>query len=580
MMKKTLLYISICAVTGFAACTKTFTDINTNPNQFEKATPEATMSTAVKRTSDLLCNINMNYAWTYSHLLCINGGSSRYGVGEDGFWEQAYVEILGNLNQLITAYENTPGFENRIWAAKTWQMYVYSILVGSYGPVPMKNALRSSGSSSSTILFDPEDSVYTNILTTLKDAADKIDPAKDKFTYDVVYSGDMAKWKKFANTLRLKIALRCRRNLPALADQHITEVMANEANTISAEIETAKMAYENVDGNQSPYYVRYVRNATSTDNDPRMSDLVFTYFRSYKDPRLPLYYDSVANVANRYLVTDTLSSTLDDSLRIVTYRIPYFGLPKAPRVLPGWGITDPVGGLNINSHSSAKRAVVFDVAKPFIHLSYGEAMFMKAEAKILGLGGAKTAEEYYTAGIDANFAVWGVTGTTASNYKNQDGVKFGTAGKGFYIYLGLFNTDIPVDDLTKVYIQQWLNYYPDGGFDSWCLLRRARFIQLAPHTNPTNQYISDTYSELPNRWVYPTTVINYNPGGYNDAVTQLGGDERSPYVNLKFLQPMVRKDWNTVTTYLNFGFVMKWYGNTIQELQNSGVPFSISKSYK
>ncbi len=98
---------------GFAACTKTFTDINTNPNQFEKATPEATMSTAVKRTSDLLCNINMNYAWTYSHLLCINGGSSRYGVGEDGFWEQSYVEILGNLNQLITAYENTPEFRKQ-----------------------------------------------------------------------------------------------------------------------------------------------------------------------------------------------------------------------------------------------------------------------------------------------------------------------------------------------------------------------------------------------------------------------------------------------------------------------------------
>ncbi len=89
------------------------------------------------------------------------------------------------------------------------------------------------------------------------------------------------------------------------------------------------MAYENVDGNQSPYYVRYIRNATSTDNDPRMSDLVFTYFRSYKDPRLPLYYDSVPNVANRYLVTDTLPSTLDDSLRIVTYRIPYFGLPQS-----------------------------------------------------------------------------------------------------------------------------------------------------------------------------------------------------------------------------------------------------------
>jgi len=315
--------IYTCLLLLCLSCTRTFTDININPNQFESATPEAIMSGAIKRTSDLLSTANMNYHWTASHLLCIQGGSSRYGVGDDGFWQEAYVEILGNLYQLNEKYNGLEGYENRVQLGRIWQSYVYSILVATYGPIPMENAMKRG---SSVILFDSEEAVYQGILTTLKDAAEKIDAGKDKPAYDILYGGDLLKWQKFANTLRLKIALRCRRNLKTVAEQHITEVMGQEGNLIGSEAETAKMAYENIDGNQSPYFVRYVRNPFTQDIAPKMSDLVFTYFRSYNDPRLQAYYDSVP-AANRYLVQDTLPSVSDDSLRIVTYRIPYFGFP-------------------------------------------------------------------------------------------------------------------------------------------------------------------------------------------------------------------------------------------------------------
>lgn len=574
---KNLCYLLIIMLTGFS-CTKSFNRTNINPNQFENATPEAIIAGSIKRTSDLLANANMDYHWTSSHLLCIGGGSSRYGVGGDGFWEQSYVEILGNLNQLDKKYSTAEGFNNKVQIGRIWQAYVYSILVGTYGPIPMQNALKPEAGSS--ILFDDEDVVYTTILTMLKEAGDKIDITEDKLSYDVLYTGDLLKWKKFANTLRLKIALRCQKNLGTVARTHITEVMQAEATTISAETETAKMAYENIDGNQSPYYIRYVRNSFTQDIAPKMSDYIFTWFRSYNDPRLSAYYDSVPAI-NRYLLQDTLTSTLDDSLRIVTYRIPYFGYPKAPRLLPGWGLTsDPVGGLNILTYSDPKKTFIFTAEKPFIHLSYAEAMFMKAEAAKLGLGGAQTAEQYYNAGIDANFANWGITGAAATNYKNQNGVKFGTSATGYYNYLGLVNTNIPEDDLFKIWLQQWINYYPDGGFDTWCLERRTRVLELPPHTNPANQFINATFSLLPNRWVYPTTVLNYNTPGYNDAVAKLGGDERSPYVNLSFLQPLPNKDWNTQTAVLNFGFVQHWYGTTIQSLQNNGIAYTLIRTYK
>lgn len=573
---KQLIYL-LLVVLAFTACTKTFTDTNINPNQFASATPEAIMQGVVKRTSDLLATANMNYHWTGSHLLCIGGGSSRYGVGEDGFWETAYVELLGNLKQIETLYADKPGFENRVQIARIWRSYVYSILVGTYGPVPMKNALQSAGSSS--IMFDEEDSVYTNLLSTLKAAGDGIDVTKDKLTYDGVYAGDLTKWKKLANTLRLKLALRCRRNLNTAADAHIQEVMANEALLINQENETAKMAYENIDGNQSPYFIRYVRNVYTSDIAAKMSDFVFTYLRAYKDPRLQAYYDTVPTI-NRFLVTDTLPSQLDDSLRIVTYTIPYFGMPKAPRLLPGWGITaDPVGGLNILTYSDPKKSIVFAADKPFIHLSYAETLFMKAEAVKLGLGGSKTAEEYYNAGIDANFANWGISSAAAA-YKAQDGIKFGTSSPGFLNYLGIVSTGISLDDMQKIWIQRWLNYFPDGGFDAWCLIRRTRMLDLPPLTNPANQFITETYADMPNRWVYPTTVINFNVPGYNEAVAKLGGDEKNPYINLEFLQPLARKDWDKVPAAINFAFIQKWYGSDMQQLAASGAKYTLVRAYK
>lgn len=577
-MQKLLRYI-IPLVLAITACTKDFTETNTDPNQFGKSTPEALLAGAVKRTGDMMGMANTNYHWTYSHLITMTAGSSRYGVGEDGFWETAYVELLGNLNQVRIQFAEKEGFSNRVQIARIWEQFVYATLVGTYGPIPMKNALKPN--QGPTILFDTEDEVYTAILDNLKEAAAQIDPAKDKLVYDVLYNGDLLKWKHFANTLRLRIALRCRRNLQTIADKHISEIMQDPASTLSAENETAKVAYENIDGNQNPYYTKFIRNYYPVDIMPKMSDLLFTYFRSYKDPRMAIYFDSIPAVNKRFQLTDTLTSTHDDSLRIVTYPIPYFGIPKSPFLLPAWGLSgDPIGGLNINAYSDPRRNTFYAPDRPFIFLSFAESAFLKAEAALLGFGGPAAALQYYNTGIEANFAYWNVPATAAAAYKARPGILWDTEGKGFRTYLNITSTDIPADNLHKIWIQRWINYFPDGGFDAWCLERQTRFLDLPPLTNPANQYIAEIYADLPNRWIYPSTVVTYNAAGYADAVSKLGGDEHSPYTNLRFLQPLQRKDWNTAPAAFNFSFIQKWFGNNVEDLNAKGVPYKIVRAYK
>ncbi|HXO76378.1 MAG TPA: SusD/RagB family nutrient-binding outer membrane lipoprotein, partial [Puia sp.] len=412
---KRIIYIYIVLLAGLlSACTKNFTQKNTDPNQFISVSPEATIESAVRSLNNQLANYNATKYWDLSNQIIIG---SRYDVTDGGLWQTAYVNVLENLKQIEANYGGDTAYNNRVQIARILECYTYSILTGNYGPIPIDQANNPNYLSS--ILFESEDSAYNYILINLKDATSKIKLTGDKLSYDVVYpGGTITNWIKFANTLRLKIALRCMRNMGALATSNIQDVMANEANTISSEAESAKMSYENVTLNYNPYWIKYVQpntyypyNPTAANAPPKMADNLQAFFRSYNDPRMTVFFDSVP-LANRYIITDTLTSTADDSLRIVTYPIPYLGTPLAsPGILNSWislaGLTNPIGSLNNKAYSNIAPSIVTTPSRPFMMLGYAETLFMKAEAAILGLGGSKSAEQYYTAGIDATFAFWG-----------------------------------------------------------------------------------------------------------------------------------------------------------------------------
>ncbi|HMH23315.1 MAG TPA: SusD/RagB family nutrient-binding outer membrane lipoprotein [Puia sp.] len=598
MTRKACILIISLAGTIFS-CTKDFTKKNTDPTQFKIVTPEATIESAVRSINNQLENYNATKYWDIGNQITIN---SRYDVTDAGLWQTMYVNVLENLKQIEVNYGSDTTFNNRVQIARILKCYAYSILTGNYGPMPISQA--NNPNSLSTILFDSEDSAYLYILTNLKDAVSKIKPSGDKLSYDVVYpGGTLTNWIKFANTLRLKIALRCMRNMSAVAVSHIQDVMSNEANLISNEAESAKMAYENVTNNQSQYWIKYIfpnnvwpYNATATGQPPKMSDNIEAFLRSYKDPRMTVYFDSVPLV-NRYIITDTLTSTLDDSLRVVSYPIPYLGMPLAPTNLPGWislqGIANPVGSLNMKSYSNITPSVVTNPSRPIMMLGYAETLFLKAEAAILGYGGASSAEQYYNAGIAANFAYWGISSAALTTYQNTDGVKFGTSGTGFNNFLGIVNFSIPAADINKIWIQEWMSLFPDGGFDVWCLERRTRFFVFSPETNPggNSSYTAHPqYMDIPGRSSYPNTssqsIQTLNPNGYNSAVKLLGtnrADDLDPDQQLHFALPFSVPNWNAANPTYDLSYLLKWYGTTVQALQTAaatgGFTYAVTLTY-
>lgn len=566
-MKKYILFILVIITAALQSCTKDFDNINKNPSQFNNPDPEAIFTGIVKNTADQMQRNNMGYFWTYAHHVTVTAGTGRYGTNDRNSWTNFYVSILGNIRQLKERYKDKPEFANRVQIAEIWECYAYSYLVGIYGPV----AYTQAGVTNSTkIAFDAENDVYISLLDRLKKASDAISLTGDKFAPDIVYNGDLNKWKKFANSLRLRIALRCQRNLPAESAAAIRESLVNENSLLSADTENAQLSYGAGEGNESQYYVAYKRQVVTSGVLPKMSDYLFTYFRSYKDPRLDAYFDKSVT---SYSIRDTLRSRTDDTLRIVTYPIPHFGQAKSPTAVAAWGLPAyPFPGLGDDSYSDLK-AKIYAADYKFMFMNYAEVCFMKAEAAYLGLGGTKTAENYYYDGLTSNFNFWGISGSLET-YKNTNGIKWGTQGKGFNYYNGLVNTNIPQDNLQKIYLQQWINYFPDGAFDSWSLQRRTAHLNLPPHTNPGNQYLESLVANLPDRWEYPTDLPFLNPEGYADAVLKLGIRD-FPRGLLKFAKPVVYPNWNTATAFYDTSYLQKWYGTTIQDLQTANIKYVI-----
>ncbi len=597
---KRSIYIFIVLAGLLSACTKNFTQKNTDPNQFLSVSPEATIESAVRSLNNQMANYNATKYWDISNQIIVG---TRYDVTDGGLWQTAYVSVLENLKQIEVNYGGDTSYNNRVQIARILKCYTYSILAGNYGPIPITQANNLNNLSS--ILYESEDSAYSYILTNLKDATSKIKLTGDKLSYDVVYpGGTITNWIKFANTLRLKIALRCMRNMGATATSHIQDVMANEAGTINSEAESAKMAYENVTSNYNPYWIKYVQpnnvypyNPTANNPPPKMGDNLQAFFRSYSDPRMTVFFDSVP-AANRYSITDTLPSTADDSLRVVTYPIPYLGAPLAsPGTLGSWislnGIANPIGGLNNKAYSNIASSIVTNPARPLMMLGYAETLFMKAEAAILGYGGSKSAEQYYTAGIDANFAFWGISSTAGTTYKSTNGIKFGTAGIGFNNFTGLVNFSIPQADINKIWIQRWMTYFPDQSFDSWCLIRRTRFFSFAPETNPggySSYTAHPTYMDIPGRGSYPNSatqsIQQLNPNGYRSAIQALGtprADDYDPDQQLHFALPFTVPNWTNPNAFFDLSYIKKWYGPTIQSLKaasaSGGFKYTVTSTY-
>jgi hypothetical protein len=331
------------------------------------------------------------------------------------------------------------------------------LLTDLYGDVPYSEA-----GTNIVPKYDTQKDVYTGLLSDLTQATTQLDAAKGAIKGDVVYGGDIAKWKKFANSLKLRIALRIADKENDLAKQTIAAL--NVADLIGSNAETAKFVYSTSPQN-NPQQDHFVSR-----NDYRISKTIVNKLKTLSDPRLSVYAQ----------------------------------LPKDESV------TDYVGGANGLSNGDANSQGLDKISLPGTYFltptapaviySYAEVLFNLSEAVARGyISGS--AETYYKQAITASLNQFGITNATIiADYLAQPAVVYNAA-----------NYKQSIGD------QKWIAFFGQG-LDAFAEWRRLDYPQLV--AGPA----SVLEGKIPVRIFYPGTEQSLNGNNYKAAVANHGAD--------------------------------------------------------
>ncbi|KAA6301914.1 MAG: hypothetical protein EZS26_001917 [Candidatus Ordinivivax streblomastigis] len=590
-MKRNVLYIILSVFALLSnGCTDHFEEINKDPNKLYDVDFNYVFPGTVYRSMNNLGELNFNYLMTYSRYTVIQAFCGPREEEGDGFYNRFYVQILRDLEKADKEYASKKGYENRLAIIKTWKAYTYYIMVSMYGSIAMSDAMLTD-ENKTEYKYDTEEKAYLQILQLLDEAVDLYNPqtaySADALNPDPVFGakGNTTRWRKFANTMRLNIALHIQNLAPETAETYVKKAMEHEDWLISANDENVAPKWgSNINSDVSFYYNRLLKGIEAQPSEfnqtlyPGMGEYFAIYLFTFNDPRKEEYFDAtnanaISSIEKPFLFADTITRPhicartgtdkcanytehqadgLNDQRRdsiIAQYTVPYVPLSELPFMAFNWEaeyvsststerLSDPITSLASKYNPSYMKKRFLDKEASLPILSYTEACFMKAEAKILYGAGSQSAEQYYNEGINASFAQYNIT-AKAADYIKQNGIKWNTSQTGFSDRRGLYTARINGEGSDKNHLEQIYKQRYFAGYlnflEAWNMERRTRVMAFPPFfaSGVSNgvEGANSTYNYSMERFIYPKTEMSQNNTQYRLAIE-----------NLRAVSPFFRED--------------------------------------
>lgn len=528
-LHKKILFITIAAL---FSCTDNFEEINHDPNHPTKVDPDFLLTASIFNTMNLYDgSMNRVVFFNYTqHFSGFQGEFQRYtysDVNDNNYWSDTYIDCLQPVHQIEVNYGDNPAYHNRVSIARIWKDYILSNTVSIWGGVPTDAALNGDPA----VPYTPEEDIYYALLDDLKVQAESIDLSADTYSdvADKIYGGDLLKWKKFANTLRLKLAIRISNPAPngnpEVAQQVIQEIAQDEANIISSDDETAAANWGTTSDTWNPLYDEIIyRYEANKAHIPVVCESMIYYMKPYNDARLAVYAQPAKQGPNEG---------------------EYFG----QNISYGGGME--YARVSVNPHTNLKQDDYSYIGewflKPdaeYVFLSYAESCFLRAEAALKGWWPNASADTYYYQGIDASFSHYGLSDSDAQAYKDTPGIQWGTASDTtgreaeFYDWMQIATSYVPAGDyMRQIAMQYWLAI-PMQEVEAWALIRRTRLLDFEPQFAT----YSGDFLYVPQHIPYPSSEYKTNTNEVQQAVQWLGGTD-DLYSELWFALPIVKNPY-------------------------------------
>jgi len=429
------------ALIGITACGD-LTSINQDPNGPVDVPPPSILPSVIQTLANTVngvssLNIRGGGLWVqyYAEIQYRDEDKFILRSGTSGGWG-LYNSVLEDVQRMIVKGQASNA-ANWTSVGQVLKAYTFSVMTDMMGDLPYSQALR--GDTVLRPVYDSQQSIYDSLLANLAGASSAFNLAPGAVGFangDLVYAGDMAKWQRFANSLRLRLAIHLSNADATKAASEAAAAVAAPGGLFTSNADNAELMYLATSPNQNPIYGdAHVGNR----DDYGLSRSFVDTLNSWNDPRLPVYAQvPPANTAYRGLANGLLDGEKIDTLDALKY---------ISRIGAVWRETPDA---------------------PLVLLSYAEVLFLKAEAAERGWipGGSAAAATYYHDGIVASFAQYGLLADTAA-YLGQAKVGYDGAGA------------TQAGHLQQIAFQKWLALFMQGP-ESWTEVRRTGVPTIVP----------------------------------------------------------------------------------------------------
>lgn len=526
---------------AFSSCSDSYMeDLNTDPSKVSDIDPNAQLTTAQLQTyGDLgMVEIYRNYHYAFNQQLMGCWNTTNYGGRHTvdnnemcRIWTSFYPNAIKNLVDGIYKSADDADKANINAALRIYRVYIMSIITDVYGDAPCSEAGLGFIDEKYNPRYDKQEDIYSWFFTELKDAASALDPTGDRITGDVVYSGDIAKWKKFANSLRLRFAMRISGVAPDKARAEFEDALTSDGGVFASAADDALVKYMSVAFSfGSDSYSDYRGNALSKllfGNDPanNPSYLCSTFFNQLYnsgDPRTFLYarfyYDGLMSATspdNRIDLTDEILSkgVTINSREPGAYSWEPWPASYDSDLMKEIALTNPSVATTLDRETEPKLANNFLKSdNPGVLMTYAEVNFLLAEAAVNGWNVAGSVDDYYKVGVRASMDF------LADNYGCDK-----ISNDDFEAFIANNGTGYTNEQRKQaINTQAWILHFNNPA-ECWSNIRRSGFPRLkSPAEYGFGQFLTGG-QEIPVRLCYPVLESSYNKESYNEALDRMGG---------------------------------------------------------
>lgn len=514
-------------------------DFNTDPSKADTIDPNAQLTTAQLQTYGDLGQVeiyrNYHYAFTQQLMGCWNttnyGGHHTIDNNEMcRTWTSFYPNAIKNLVDGIYRSGKDDSKPNINAALRIYRVYLMSLMTDIYGDCPYSEAGLGYLDEKYNPRYDTQEEIYNDFFVELKAAAGQLNATADKITGDVIFSGDINRWKKLANSLRLRYAMRISGVDPEKARLEFEDALT--AGVMTSASDDALINYMDVAfsfGQES--YSDYRGNALSQlwfGNDPanNPSYICSTFFNQLKDTGDPrcyqicrFYYDGLMSATKPDGRVDLTEEMISKGVKMEpcdpgTYSWDNWPTGYTSDILTEMAVDNPSIDPNMAREVRPKLASNFLKGNcPGVVMTYAEINFLLAEAALNNWTVEESAEGYYKTGIRAAMDFL---------HDNYDTDK--VSDEEFEAYM----TANPIgytQEQKKVAVntQAWIHHFTNPN-ECWANVRRSGFPRLkSPEAYGQGAFLTGGV-EIPVRLCYPVLESSYNKQGYDEALNRMGGD--------------------------------------------------------